>query len=186
MYNEINNQIYSLKEKIRIKEKLENLRSIAEAELEKKLLSRDELLKQLNNNLILLLDNKIIKFNIDTYEQEQIKEFDSSQILFVSLLDNYYVSIEKYLDNTNKYNIITKDYNNVDISSIDIENAPRFVVNSKNLNYCIFQNSLKVVNKWGIEVLSKEFVSVPKDIIIFNNNKSAALIYTNKIQIINL
>lgn len=48
MYNEINNQIYSLKEKIRIKEKLENLRSIAEAELEKKLLSRDELLKQLN------------------------------------------------------------------------------------------------------------------------------------------
>ena len=48
MYNELNNQIYSLKEKIRIKEKLENLRSIGQVELEKKLLSRDELLKQLN------------------------------------------------------------------------------------------------------------------------------------------
>jgi len=141
--------------------------------------------KKINNELILLLDNKIIKYNIETNQQQELKEFDSSQVLFVSLLDKYYTSIEKSLNN-NLYNIVTKDYNNVEISMMEIENLPKFVVSSENLNYCIYQNKLQVMNKWGIEVLSKDLNIAPKNIIIFNNNKSAALIYTNEIEIINL
>lgn len=142
--------------------------------------------KQINNELILLLDDKVIKYNIDTGEQKELKEFDSSQILFISLLDKYYISVEKSLDDNSSYNIITKDYNNVEISTTNIENSPKFVVNNDNLNYCIYQNKLQVINKWGIEVLTKDLTIVPKNIIIFNNNKSAALVYTNEIQIINL
>lgn len=47
MYNEVNNQIYNLKERVRIKEKLETLRDRGNIELEKKLLNRDQLLKVL-------------------------------------------------------------------------------------------------------------------------------------------
>ncbi len=47
MYSEVNNQIYNLKEKIRIKEKLESLRNIATIELDKKLHNKDKLLKVL-------------------------------------------------------------------------------------------------------------------------------------------
>ena len=47
MYKEANNQIYNLKERVRIKEKLESLRNLATLELENKLHKRDELLKVL-------------------------------------------------------------------------------------------------------------------------------------------
>lgn len=141
----------------------------------------------INDELFILLDDKIIEYNMQTSEQKELKEFNSSQILFISLMDKYYVSIEKSLDNkTSLYSIIAKDYNNVEISTINIENSPKFVVSSKNLNYCIYQDKLQVINKWGIDVLSKMLTAVPKDIIIFNDGKSAALIYTNEINIINL
>lgn len=142
-------------------------------------------IEQINNELILLLDNKIMIYNIDTNEQRELKEFDSSQVLFVSLLNKYYVTIEKSLDN-NTYNIIANDYNNIEISNTVIENSPKSVINSKYLNYCIYHNKIDVINKWGIEVLSKDVSIMPKDIVIFNDNKSAALVYTNKIEIINL
>ena len=45
MYNEINNQLYNLKERVRVKDKLESLKNIATVELEEKLSNRDELLK---------------------------------------------------------------------------------------------------------------------------------------------
>lgn len=47
MYSEVNNQIYNLKEKIRIKEKLETLRNMTTIELAKKLHNKDQLLKAL-------------------------------------------------------------------------------------------------------------------------------------------
>jgi len=142
--------------------------------------------KKINNSLFLLLNDKIIEFDMDKLTQKDVKEFNSSQMLLVSLMDKYYVSIEKSLSNDNMYNIVTNDYNNVEISTVNINNAPKFVVNSDYLNYCIYQNKLQIMNKWGIEVVSKNLSMVPKDIIIFNNSKSAALIYTNKIEIINL
>lgn len=142
--------------------------------------------EQKNNDLIILLDNKVIKYNIDTNKQIELKEFASSQVLFISLLDKYYTAIEKSLTDNSAYSIVTNDYNNVQISTINIENSPKFVVNSEYLNYCIYQNKLQVVNKWGIEVLSKDLTNAPKNIIIFSDNKSAALIYTNKVEIINL
>lgn len=70
MYNEINNQIYNLKEKIRIKEKLENLRKMSNVELEEKLQNRDELLKSLKK------------------EEKDVSKLESTGIssLFLSLL----------------------------------------------------------------------------------------------------
>ena len=77
---------------------------------------------------------------MDKNEQTELKEFASSQVLFVSLLNKYYTAIEKSLTDNSAYSIVTNDYNNVQISTINIENSPKFVVNSEYLNYCIYQN----------------------------------------------
>lgn len=143
-------------------------------------------ISQIDNKLILLLDTGIISYDINTNEKVELKKFDSSQMLFIALLDSYYVYIEKSLENDSKYNMSIDDYNNIEISELNLENSPKLMVSNKFLNYLIYQNKLQVINKWGIEVLSKDLSMVPKDIIVFNNNKSAALIYTNRIEIINL
>jgi hypothetical protein len=139
-----------------------------------------------NNSLVILSDNQIIKYNLLTNESSVLKEYDSSQILFISILDNYYISVEKNLDDNNDYSIVNCDFENNNICTLNVENSPKYLVSSKYLNYFVYQNKLQVFNKWGIEVLSKDLNIVPKNIIVFNNNKSAALIYTNKIEIINL
>lgn len=138
-----------------------------------------------NDELIILLSDKIIKYNISTNTQIELKKFDNSQLLFVSLNDNYYTCINKLL-NENKYNIVTTDYNNIDISTYDVDNSPKALITSRYMNYLIYQNNVQVVNKWGIEVLTKDIKVIPKDVIIFNNSKSSALIYTNNIEIVNL
>lgn len=139
-----------------------------------------------NNKLVMLLDNGIISYDMNTNEKKELKKFDSSQVLFVAILDKYYVYIEKSLEDNAKYNMSVKDFNNVEISNMNIENSPKIMESNKFLNYLVYQNKLQIINKWGIEVLSEDLSMVPKDIIIFNNNKSSALIYTNKIEIINL
>ena len=82
MYNEINNQIYNLKEKIRIKEKLENLRKISNLELEEKLQERDELLASLKK------------------EEKDVIKLESTGIssLFLSLLGKKEDKLDKERD----------------------------------------------------------------------------------------
>lgn len=82
MYNEVNNQIYNLKEKIRIKDKLENLRKIANIELEKKLYNREELIKSLKK------------------EEKDVIKLESTGIssLFLSLLGKKEDKLDKERD----------------------------------------------------------------------------------------
>ena len=46
-----------------------------------------------NRNIIMLLDDKIVKCNIDTKDIANIYTFDSSQIMFISLSKNYYTRV---------------------------------------------------------------------------------------------
>lgn len=143
-------------------------------------------IKQIKQDLVILLDNKIVKYHFNTKEQKVIKEYESSQVLFVSILEDYYMVVEKMLNDEEKYTITSCDFENRCISTSNLESAPKAMVGSKYLNYCMYQNKLQVFNKWGIEVLTKELKMIPKDIIVFNSNKSAALIYTNRIELISL
>ena len=58
--------------------------------------------------------------------------------------------------------------------------------NISNVNYLVYQNSIQVYNKWGINIKNISIPYSPKEIVPFRNGKSIALIYTNKIYIVNL
>ena len=72
------------------------------------------------------------------------------------------------------------------ISNMAIQSSPKLLKTSGVLNYFLYQDRLKVVNKWGIEVKEQSLDISPKDIIIYNRQKSIALVYTNKIIVTNI
>ena len=82
-------------------------------------------------NHIILLDNRIIKYNIDSKKTDVIQEFDSNQMLFVALADNYYVDVEKTLSEENdEYIINTRRFDNTQIGKLNIQNSPKIMKNS--------------------------------------------------------
>lgn len=136
---------------------------------------------------IILLDNKISKVDLSNGSIMDIKTFDDNQPLFISLYDDYYTYLIKELSSQKEgYTITTTQYNGTNISEMEINNSPKMLYNSGLLNYFVYQNSLQVVNKWGIEVKNIPIEFMPKDVIIFNNEKSVGLVYTNKIYIVNI
>jgi hypothetical protein len=138
-------------------------------------------------NIIMLLDNKVVKLNIDTGNITEIKKFDSSQLMFIDLSNNYYTYVEKQLNQkTDTYIVQTSRFDNSIIGTVDIDNAPKIMKNSGLLNYFIYQNSLQVINKWGIEIKNIPIDFPPKDVVIFDNQKSVALIYTNKVYVVTM
>ena len=141
-----------------------------------------------NRNIIMLLDDKIVKCNIDTKDIANIYTFDSSQIMFISLSKNYYTMISKELkeENTAGYSIVSNRFDNSKISMLNITDSPKIVKNSGVLEYLVYQDSLQVINKWGIEVKNINIDFPPKDAIAFNNGKSIALIYSNKVSVVSI
>ncbi len=140
-----------------------------------------------NQNLIILLDDSIVKLNTLTGEKTVIKDFSSSQIIFIGILDSYYSLIEKKLDeNSNGYVLQNNRLDNSSICSLQLDNSPKFSFNTELLNYLIYQDSIQVINKWGIVVKNTSINIPPKQAIVFGNQKSIALIYTNKVYIVNI
>ena len=139
------------------------------------------------NNAIIMLDNKIVNCNLNTGTISDIKSFESSQALFIALSSNYYTFVEKGLgDSLNNYNIKTIRFDGTDISVTNAENLPKILKCSGFVNYFVYQNSLQVINKWGVELKNININFPPKDIIVFNKEKSVALIYSNKIYFVNI
>lgn len=136
-----------------------------------------------NRNIIMLLDDKIVKCNIDTKDVANIYTFDSSQVMFIGLSSNYYSLISKELkDNQeNAYSLISNRLDNTNVSKNEITDSPKMFQNTSVLNYLIYQDSLQIINKWGVEVKNIKLDFPPKNIVIFNNGKTIALIYSNKI-----
>ncbi len=138
-------------------------------------------------NAIILFDDKISKVNLNNSNVSDIKKFDDNQLLFVAIYKDYYTYLSKKLDDSeDKYTVVTTQYDGINISEVNLNNSPKILYNSGLLNYFIYQDSLQVINKWGIEIKNIPIDFMPKDIVIFNNEKSVGLVYTNKIYIVNL
>lgn len=138
-------------------------------------------------NAIILFDDKISKVNLNNSNVSDIKKFDDNQLLFVAIYKDYYTYLSKKLDDKeDKYTVFTTQYDGVNISEVNLSNSPKILYNSGLLNYFIYQDSLQVINKWGIEIKNIPIDFMPKNIVVFNNEKSIGLVYTNKIYIVNL
>ena len=141
--------------------------------------------KMIKDDLLILLDSKIIKCNINTGNIEQIRAYDSNQMLYVGLSNNYYFAIEKELNDSDNYIFSTLRFDNSNIGNLELRLSPKIVKNNNLLSCIVHQNDVQVVNKWGIETKSILINSAPEDVVLFGL-KSIALIYTNKIYIVNL
>lgn len=139
-----------------------------------------------NNNLILLLDNSIVSLNLSNNEVSKIKEFDSNQMLYISLNNNYYSYVERKVSLDGQYVQENSKLNSKIIGTANVESSPKMFKNIGSVNYLVYQNEIKVYNKWGINIKNISISYPPKEIVPFRNGKSIALVYTNKIYIVNL
>lgn len=136
-----------------------------------------------SQNIIIVFDDKIASYDIETGKERVIKDFDSNQLMFLTLNRDYYSCIEK---ENGKYYFISKRLNNTDLGKLELENIPKLMDTDSMLTYLVYQDKVSVINKWGIDVKTINIDNTPREVLIFNNGKSAALIYTNKIYIINI
>ena len=140
-----------------------------------------------NNELILLLNDSIVKVNLKTGNTEKLKTFDSNQILYIAINnDNYYTCVEKKIGTEIKYSNENYSNSNKLIGTSDIDSSPKMFKNMSLVNFLVYQNLIELYNKWGINIKNISISYPPKDIIPFRNGKSVALIYTNKIYIANI
>ena len=138
----------------------------------------DEKLNFYHNNIIsmeMLSDaNKIV-----------LKEFNSAQMLFIALNSKYYSYLERDIEN-NSYKIENVNYEGNLISETSLDSVPKSMTSSDYINYYIYQDKVYIQNKWGVELKDRDIGFTPKQTIVFNNCKSIALIFTNKIYILNI
>lgn len=139
--------------------------------------------KIINDDVILVTNDSIEKYNLITGALEKIYRLDSNQTNYITLSDSYFAAIEA---NKDKFNFITSKFDNTNISNIELDALPKYISNSGLLTYVVSENSISVVNKWGIIVKKIDIKLPPRNIIIFNKEKSVALIYSNRVEIVKL
>lgn len=141
-------------------------------------------------HIIMLLDSKIVSYDMDTLKQTTIKSFDKMQVSFVNINPNYYSIIEdkSNLSLTTDHNYVfeTSDFASQSIGNISLNNIPKYIKSNKYLTCLVYQDKLQVINRWSKSIKQLDIFFPPKDVILFNNEKSLALIYSNKIYIINI
>lgn len=136
-----------------------------------------------NDEMIFVTNDRIQKYNLNTNISSEIHSLDSNQTNYITLSNNYFVSIET---NKDKFNFITNKFDNANIANLELDVLPKYIKNSGLLSYIVSENSISVINKWGIKVRDIDIKLPPRDIVIFGNEKSVALIYSNRIEIVKL
>jgi hypothetical protein len=132
-----------------------------------------------------LLNNEIVAINYNSGEITHLKEFNDTSLLYVSLNKNYFSTLDRNVEE-NDYIIESTGYNGNVVSTTVLDNAPKGMISGGYVNYFIYQDHIQIYNKWGVDLGQREINFTPKKSIVFNNGKSLALIYTNKIYIVNL
>ena len=136
-----------------------------------------------NEDVILVTNDSIQKYNLSTGVNSEIHSLDANQTNYITLSDNYFAAVET---NKDKFNFITDKFDNTSISNIELNVLPKYIKNSGLLTYVVSENNISVINKWGIVVKNIDIKLPPTDIVIFNKEKSLALIYSNRIEIAKL
>jgi hypothetical protein len=137
----------------------------------------------INEDLILVTNDSIVKYNFNTGVNTEVHSLDANQTNYITLSDCYFAAIEASKE---KFSFITNKFDNTSISNIELDVLPKYIKNSGLLTYVVSENNISVINKWGIIVRTIDIKLPPKDIVIFNKEKSVALIYSNRIEIIKL
>lgn len=141
-------------------------------------------------DIIMLLDSKIVKCNIDTGKLTEIKNFNDTQVSHIALSNSYYSLVgDTQIQNDNgmhSYKFETTMFDTKSIYSGTIINMPKAIKNTGLLTYLVYQDRLQIINKWGMLIKDIPVDYSLKDVIVFGNERCFALVYTNKIYIVNV
>jgi len=140
-------------------------------------------IKEMNDEIILVTNDNIQKYNLNTKVKTDVHSLDSNQTNYVTISNNYFVAIET---NKEKFNFITNKFDNTNIANVELDVMPKYIKNSGLLTYIVSENNISVINKWGIKVKDIDIKLPPREIVVFNGEKSVALIYSNRIEIVKL
>ena len=132
-----------------------------------------------------LLNDEIVSINFNSGEIKQLKKFTDTSLLYVSMNKNYFSTLDRNVEENN-YIIENVSYGENVVSTTILDNAPKAMISDGYVNYFVYQDHIQIFNKWGVDLGKREINFTPKKSIVFNNGKSLALIYTNKIYIVNL
>ena len=132
-----------------------------------------------------LLNDEIVSINFNSGEIKQLKKFTDTSLLYVSMNKNYFSTLDRNVEENN-YIIENVSYGENVVSTTILDNAPKAMISGGYVNYFVYQDHIQIFNKWGVDLGKREINFTPKKSIVFNNGKSLALIYTNKIYIVNL
>ncbi|MBR1884190.1 MAG: hypothetical protein IJ809_04560 [Clostridia bacterium] len=139
--------------------------------------------KFLNDEIIYISDKAVESYNINNGNKAVVHSLEESQTNYVSLSSNYFVTVET-INSGSK--VSSKKFDDTDIASNVLNTYPKYIENSGLLTYIASENTIYIINKWGVIVSEIGISLSPKKIVVFNEEKSAALIYSNKVQIINI
>lgn len=132
-----------------------------------------------------LLNDRIVKIDINSGNIETIKEFNDTSLMYVSINKDYFTTLDRNIEDNN-YVVDNVRYSQNRVAQTTLELAPKSMIISGFINYFIYQDHIQIYNKWGVDLGSREISFTPKKAIAFNHGKSLALIYTNKIYVVNL
>ena len=137
----------------------------------------------LNDEIFYISDKAVESYSIDVDKNQVVHSLSDNQTNYVALSNNYFTIVETVSEGSK---IIMKRFDDSDISSNTISSYPKFIENSGLLTYVVSENNIFVINKWGVMISEISISLSPKRIIVFNQEKSAALIYSNKVEIVSI
>ena len=137
----------------------------------------------LNDEIIYISDKAVETYSIQSKRNEFIRNLSETQTSYVALSNNYFTIVETVNEGSK---ITMKRFDDSDISSNIVSSYPKYIENSGLLTYVASENSIYVINKWGVMISEIKISLSPKKIIVFNGEKTAALIYSNKVEIVSI
>lgn len=137
----------------------------------------------INDEIIYVSDEAVESYNIQTGVNAKIHSLIDSQTNYIALYDNYFITVKMRDDG---YEVCASKFDDTMIASHTITSFPKYIEMSGLLTYVVSENSIDVINKWGVLVSDIEIALSPKKVIIFNNEKTIALIYSNKVEIVSI
>lgn len=138
------------------------------------------------NKIIMKTDSEISIYDISTSSNTKIKDLTEEQILFVDIKSDAYAYIKKN-DNIEQDNsIIVMNYSGKKISELVYDNTPKMFGYLDGIVWTISDKEILFSTMFGgvVKTYSNQFGI--SDFVTFNGQKSAAVILTNKIYIINI
>ncbi len=139
--------------------------------------------KLINNEIIYISDSAVESYNIRTGVKKEIHSLIDSQTNYIALYNNYFVTVKM---NGDSYEMTSRKFDDTIVSASKLSSFPKYIEMNGLLTYIISENSVEVINKWGVLVDKIDISLSPKKVVVFNNEKTVALIFSNKVEIVSI